>query len=94
MDAYEKLIKEREQENLAAQKLMSELKSAANRIFSTEDGKTLARQMMRACRLLSAEGRSLTADELQRLQAQKDFVNLFITSLVDRKVFLNIIEGL
>lgn len=94
MNEWEKLVEQRKKEDLAAEKFLKEIKPVANRVFSTEDGKVLARQMMRACRILSVEGRSLPADELQRLQAQKDFVNLFITSLVDRKVFVNIIEGL
>ena len=94
MNEWEKLVEQRKKEDLAAEKFLKEIKPVANRVFSTEDGKTLARQMIRACRMFSAEGRSLSADELQRLQAQKDFVNLFITGLVDRKVFIQIIEGL
>lgn len=94
MNDWEKLIDQRKKEELAATEFFKEIKPVANRLFSTEDGKALARQMIRACRMFSAEGRSLSAEDLQRLQAQKDFVNLFITSLVDRKVFLQIIEGL
>ena len=94
MNEWEKLVEQRKKEELAATEFFKEIKPVANRVFSTEDGKVLARQMIRACRMFSAEGRSLSAEDLQRLQAQKDFVNLFITSLVDRKVFLQIIEGL
>jgi hypothetical protein len=36
----------------------------------------------------------LPSDELQRLRAQQDFVNRFITKSVDRKVFIDIIEGI
>ena len=94
MNEWEKLIEQRKKEELAAAEFFKEIKPVANRVFSTEDGKALARQMIRACRMFSTEGRSLSAEDLQRLQAQKDFVNIFITSLVDRKVFLQIIEGL
>lgn len=70
------------------------MRRVANRLFSTEDGKELARQMIRACHLLEAEPRVLPSDELRNLQAQKDFVNMFVTRLVDREVFIGIIEGI
>lgn len=70
------------------------MRRVANRLFSTDDGKEYARQMIRACRLLEAEPRVLPAEELRNLQAQKDFVNMFVTRLVDRKVFIGILEGI
>lgn len=76
----------------ANRKVFDELKGVANRLFSTEDGKIYARQMIRACRMLESEGQPLSPEALQRLQAQKDFVNLFLTKLVDRKVFMGILE--
>jgi gamma-glutamylcysteine synthetase len=86
---YAKQQKEAEEAN---KKVFDELKAVANRLFSTEDGKIYARQMIRACRMLESEGQPLSPEVLQRLQAQKDFVNLFLTKLVDRKVFMSILE--
>lgn len=86
---YAKQQKEAEEVN---KKVFDELKAVANRLFSTEDGKIYARQMIRACRMLESEGQPLSPEVLQRLQAQKDFVNLFLTKLVDRKVFMSILE--
>ena len=86
---YAKQQKEAEEAN---KKVFDELKGVANRLFSTEDGKVYARQMIRACRMLEVEAQALTPEALQRLQAQKDFVNLFLTKLVDRKVFMSILE--
>jgi hypothetical protein len=86
---YTKQQKEAEEAN---KKVFDELKGVANRLFSTEDGKVYARQMIRACRMLEVEAQALTPEALQRLQAQKDFVNLFLTKLVDRKVFMSILE--
>ena len=91
IEKYNSMIKEQEEK---ARKLYAEIKPAANRLFSTEDGKIIARQMIRACRLFEAEVGSASIDDLQKLQAKKDFVNMFITNLVDRKVFLDIIRGL
>jgi hypothetical protein len=73
-------------------KQQDELKRVANRLFSTEDGKVLARAMIRSCRMLEAGNDALPNDELQRLRANQDFVNTFITKLVDRKVFIGILE--
>jgi hypothetical protein len=71
-----------------------EQRAVANRLFSTEDGKAYARRMIRACQMLEAGTRALAPDELQRLRAQQDFVNRFITKSVDRGVFIEIIKGI
>lgn len=86
--------KKQDEVNKKAQEEYAKLKVAANRLFSTDDGKRLARTMIRHCHLLEAEQKTLPSEDLQRLQAQKDFVNIFVTSLVDRTVFINIIEGI
>lgn len=70
----------------------SKLKDVANRIFSTEDGKKYAVAMFKACHLLEAETKQLTNEQLQSLQAKKDFVNLFVTKLINKEVFINIIK--
>lgn len=92
--AAQAYLKSREQAEKQIQEQFDRLKPAANRIFSTEDGKILARQMIKACHLLETEPAALSPEALQRLQAQKDFVNLFVTKLVDRSVFIGIIEGI
>lgn len=92
--AFEQYKAFQENQEKSALKTMEELKKVANRLFSTEDGLYYARQMIRSCRLLDTEPQTLSNEQLRALQAQKDFVNLFITKLVDRKVFINIIEGL
>ena len=70
----------------------SKLKDVANRIFSTEDGKKYAVAMFKACHLLEAETKQLTNEQLQNLQAKKDFVNLFVTKLINKETFINIIK--
>lgn len=71
-----------------------EQRAVANRLFSTEDGKAYARRMIRACQMLEAANKALSPDELQRLRAQQDFVNRFITKSVDRNVFIEILKGI
>lgn len=88
----EKMRELQEQQAETLKKSMDELKIVANRLFSTEDGKKYAQQMIRACHLLEVEQKALSEADLRRLQAQKDFVNLFVTRLVDREVFINIIK--
>lgn len=92
LSEYWEYKQQQKQAEEANKKVFDELKGVANRLFSTEDGKKYARQMIRACRMLENEGQPLSPEVLQRLQAQKDFVNLFLTKLVDRKVFMGILE--
>lgn len=89
LEAYQAQQKEQEE---ATKKRIEELKAVANRLFSTEDGKVLARAMIRGCRMLETDNRTLSDDELRTLKAYQDFVNTFITKLVDRKVFMGILE--
>lgn len=92
LSSYQQYMEEQKKQRERALKILEELKPAANRLFSTEDGKKIAGRMIKFCRLLEAEPRVLSPEELQRLQAQKDFVNLFITKLVDKEVFINILK--
>ena len=91
---FEKIKREREEQEKKILEKLDELKPVANRLFSTEDGRIYARAMIRACRLLEVERGILSAEQLQQLQAQKDFVNLFLTSLINREVFMDIIKGI
>lgn len=94
LSTYAAYKEAREKQNEEWQKFNDKMRTVANRIFSTDDGIEFARGMMRYCRLFEAESRILSDVELQRLQAQKDFVNTFITRLIDRKTFIKIIEGI
>jgi len=91
---FEKIRREREEQEKKLLEKLNELKPVANRLFATEDGRIYARAMIKSCRLLEVERGILKPDELQALQAQKDFVNLFLTSLINRDVFIDIIKGI
>ena len=86
------LKEQQEAQNKALLEEYAKLKDVANRIFSTEDGKKYAVAMFKACHLLEAETKQLSGEQLQNLQAKKDFVNLFVTKLVNKEVFINIIK--
>jgi hypothetical protein len=86
------LKEQQEAQNKALLEEYAKLKDVANRIFSTEDGKKYAVAMFKACHLLEAETKQLSNEQLQNLQAKKDFVNLFVTKLVNKEVFINIIK--
>lgn len=83
---------QQEQQQKALLEEYAKLKDVANRIFSTEDGKKYAVAMFKACRMLESETTQLSNEQLQRLQAQKDFVNLFVTKLINKNVFIDIIK--
>lgn len=94
LSGIEEYREKQERQKKELKEFNDRMRSIANRLFSTDDGKEYARQMIRACRLLEVEPRVLPAEELRNLQAQKDFVNMFVTRLVDRKVFIGILEGI
>ena len=89
---WNELKAEQEKQQKALLEEFAKLKDVANRIFSTEDGKKYAAAMFKACHLLEAETKQLTNEQLQSLQAKKDFVNLFVTKLINKDVFINIIK--
>ena len=85
----------KEQQEAQQKALLEEygkLKDVANRIFSTEDGKKYAVAMFKACHLLEPETKVLSSEQAQVLQAKKDFVNLFVTKLINKDTFINIIK--
>lgn len=86
------LKEQQEAQNKALLEEYAKLKDVANRIFSTEDGKKYAVAMFKACHLLEAETKQLSNEQLQDLQAKKDFVNLFVTKLINKETFINIIK--
>lgn len=86
------LKEQQEAHNKALLEEYAKLKDVANRIFSTEDGKKYAVAMFKACHLLEAETKQLSNEQLQNLQAKKDFVNLFVTKLINKETFINIIK--
>jgi hypothetical protein len=86
------LKEQQEAQNKALLEEYAKLKDVANRIFSTEDGKKYAVAMFKACHLLEAETKQLSNEQLQNLQAKKDFVNLFVTKLINKETFINIIK--
>ena len=69
-----------------------ELRRVANRLFSSEDGKIYANQMFKDCRLFESDKSLMTDAELRRISSFQDFVNVFITRLVDRDVLMGIFE--
>lgn len=90
----EELLEQQRKAEEALKRDSDEQREIANRLFTTEDGKAYARRMIRACQMLEAGQKPMTSDELQRLKAQQDFVNRFITKSVDREVFIEILRGI
>lgn len=68
------------------------ISGVANRLFSSEDGKFFANQMFKACRLFGNDKILMNAEQLRYYSAQQDFVNSFITKLVDKDVLLEILN--
>lgn len=81
------------QNNEQMKKFLDEAKAVANRLFSSEDGKKYARQMLKACHYNAISRVKLNDRELLYTVAQQDFVNAFLINLVDRDVLLDILDN-
>lgn len=82
----------REEQKKEQKKDIEELKLRANRLFSSEDGRFVARRMFKVSRLFENDRGTLTDKQLAYISAWQDFVNLFITNLVSKNVLLDILD--
>ena len=73
-------------------KLAEEMRACANRLFSSDDGRKLANQMLTAVNYFDCLPSNLSDNDLRYIQAQRDFVNVFLIGLVDKKILLDILE--
>lgn len=88
-----KTYKANKEENIKALKdLYEELKPCANRVFSSPDGMKLANQMITAVKYFDCLPMGLKDEDLRYLQAQRDFVSVFLIGLVDKQTLLKILE--
>lgn len=69
-----------------------ELKVIANRFFSTEDGRKYANQLLTAVHYFDVLPSNLTDNDLRYVQAQRDFVNVFLISLIKKETLIDIIK--
>lgn len=88
---YTELMADRAATEKKQQENLEQLKAVANRLFSSPDGIILARQMFKACKMFEVQG-EVSIERLQYLAAWRDFVNLFVTNLVERPVLLDILD--
>lgn len=72
--------------------LREELKGFANQFYSTEGGKKIANQMLTAVKYFDCLPATMGDNDLRYLQAQRDFVNIFLIGLIDKEVFLDILK--
>lgn len=75
------------------EEFVKKMQTVADRVFSSEDGKILARQMMKSCHLLEDNVGVFDDKVLRYVVAQQDLVNRFITNLVSKDVLLDIMKG-
>lgn len=73
-------------------KLAEEMRTYANKFFSSEDGQKYANQMLTAVKYFDCLPSNLSDNDLRYIQAQRDFVNVFLIGLIEKKTLLNILE--
>ncbi len=76
-----------EQENLA-----QEMRVYANRLFTSDDGRKFANQMLTAVKYFDCLPAGLSDSDLRYIQAQRDFVSVFLIGLVEKKTLLDILK--
>lgn len=88
-----KTYKDNKDKLLEQQKeLAQEMRTYANRFFSSEEGQKYANQMLTAVKYFDVLPANLSDNDLRYIQAQRDFVNVFLIGLVDKKILLDILE--
>lgn len=89
---YHKFKADKEEQKKALRDLFNEIKPCANRVFSSPDGMKLANQMLTATKYFDCLPMGLKDEDLRYLQAQRDFVSVFLIGLVDKSTLLKILE--
>ena len=89
---YFKYVKQQEELKKQQQALAKQMKAYANKLFSTEEGKKLANQMITAVKYFDCLPSNLSDNDLRYLQAQRDFVSVFLIGLIDKETLLNILK--
>lgn len=89
---YKEYQKKVSEEKERMNKIGLELRGIANSFYSTDGGKKLANQMLTAVKYFDTLPSSISDNDLRYLQAQRDFVNIFLISLIDKPVLLDILK--
>lgn len=88
---YQNYLNNKKQAVEDLKKVAEELKTCANEFFNTKGGRKYANQMLTAVKYFDALS-NLKEDDLRYLQAQRDFVNVFLIGLIDKETLINIIK--
>ena len=89
---YQTYLNNKKEEQQQAEKLGEEMKAYANRLFSSEEGRKYAKQMLKKVNYFDDMPPYLSADDLRYRQAQRDFVNIFLVGLITKENLIKIIE--
>lgn len=89
---YAKYVDSKQELEKKQQAVAEELKVVANRFFSTEEGRRYANQMLTAVRYFDVLPSNLSDNDLRYVQAQRDFVNVFLIGLIKKETLIDIIK--
>lgn len=70
----------------------SMVQEAANILYKTAAGKIYAKAMLKACGMFAIDTYNMSNEQRLYRDAQRDFVKLFLTNLVDNSILLDILE--
>lgn len=89
---YAKYIDSKKELEEKQKAVAEELKVIANRFFSTEEGRKYANQMLTAVRYFDVLPSNLSDNDLRYVQAQRDFVNVFLIGLIKKETLIDIMK--
>lgn len=89
---YAKYIDSKKEFEEKQKVVAEELKVIANRFFSTEEGRKYANQMLTAVRYFDVLPSNLSDNDLRYVQAQRDFVNVFLIGLIKKETLIDIMK--
>lgn len=89
---YYKYMKEQEELKKKQQALVQDMKVYANKLFSSVEGKKLANQMLTAVKYFDSLPTNMSDSDLRYIQAQRDFVSVFLIGLIEKQTLLDILK--
>lgn len=89
---YKEYHKQVEAKKEEMKQLADELKGYADHFYSSEGGRKIANQMLTAVKYFDCLPASLSNEDLRYIQAQRDFVSVFLIGLISKSTLLDILK--
>jgi hypothetical protein len=89
---YFDYIKQQEELRKKSEELAKEMRVYADKLFSSVEGRKLANQMITAVKYFDCLPANLSDNDLRYIQAQRDFVSVFLIGLIEKQTLIEILN--